>query len=88
MTNAEAGFPGNAKIVFVCEDNEGIVAKVVGLPGFIATRPKCIVPFKDRSIVGFNKSNSPIETPPVVIITSTFCKASFNSVSNDPGLQN
>ena len=30
----------------------GTVAKVVGFPGFIDTRPKWIVPPRDRSIVG------------------------------------
>jgi hypothetical protein len=62
------------------------VAKVVGLPGFMATRPKWIVPARERSIVGFRRSSSPIETPPVVIITSHCVKDVESLLSRDPGL--
>jgi len=48
----------------------GIVAKVVGLPGFILTLPKCIVPLKLRSITGFAKSAGPMDVPPVIRIRS------------------
>jgi hypothetical protein len=85
VTSADAGFPGNAKICFV-PWGVGIVAKVVGLPGFMATLPNWIVPFNDLSIVGLRRSNSPIETPPVVMITSAFSSAFLSNVSSDPGL--
>mmetsp|Transcript_38358 Transcript_38358/g.56370 ORF Transcript_38358/g.56370 Transcript_38358/m.56370 type:complete len:200 (+) Transcript_38358:247-846(+) len=45
-----------------------MVAKVRGLPGFIKTRPKWMLP--RFSSIGFTRSLSPIETPPVV--TRTF----------------
>ena len=72
----------------------GIVAKVVGFlcfcqlrtqgkkatdPGFMATRPKWIVPFNSRSMTGLSRSTSPILVPPVAITTSASlaprCKA-------------
>ena len=52
----------------------GTVAKVVGFPGFIATRPKWMVPFSECWIVGLRRSSSPSETPPVVMRTSTLGK--------------
>lgn len=85
MTRADAGFPGNAKICFVILFM-GIVAKVVGLPGFMATLPKWIVPFSDLSMVGLRRSSSPIDTPPVVMTTSTFSNALFSLLSKAPGL--
>ena len=64
-----------------CEDEDedededdglkGIVANVVGFPGFMETRPKWMVPPRERSMVGLRRSSSPIDTPPVVIIMST-----------------
>jgi len=53
----------------------GIVANVVGLPGFMATRPKWMVPPRECWIVGLRRSSSPMETPPVVISTSTVGRA-------------
>jgi hypothetical protein len=68
VTSAEAGFPGSAKIGIVWFPAAfGIVANVVGFPGFIFTRPKCMVPLKFLSITGLSKSEGPIEVPPVVI---------------------
>lgn len=90
MTSAEAGLPGSEKIMQVSsspwEFLKGIVAKVVGLPGFMATRPKWIVPPRDRSMVGFRRSSSPMETPPVVTIMLTFSMASRRQDSRAPGL--
>lgn len=92
MTIAEAGLPGRAKTSFearvplegsLC----GMVAKVVGLPGFMFTRPKWIVPPRERSIVGFRRSSSPIETPPVVTIASTRRRAARKVSSRAPGLE-
>ncbi len=52
---------------------------MVGLPGFIATRPKWILPERCRSMSGLSRSDSPILVPPVVMIRSAsarpFCKA-------------
>ena len=48
----------------------GIVAKVVGLPGFMATLPKWIFPSRSCSITGFNRSVGPMDVPPVVKIRS------------------
>ena len=90
---AEAGFPGREKIVLwvrVMVGEEcfvGMVAKVVGFPGFIFTRPKWIVPPRARSMVGFRRSSSPIETPPEVMITSTFMSAERRVSSRAPGLR-
>lgn len=75
-TTAEAGFPGREKMMRLVDrspvlDLKGIVAKVVGLPGFMATRPKWMVPPKERSMTGLRRSSSPIETPPVVTMIST-----------------
>lgn len=64
----------------------GIVAKVVGLPGFIDTRPKWMVPPSFRSMVGLSKSSSPMETPPVVITTSTLANAERSFSSRVPAL--
>ena len=52
-----------------------IVANVVGLPGFIRTRPKCSVQSGICSNNGFTKSCEPIDTPPLVTNISTCCKA-------------
>jgi hypothetical protein len=40
VTSAEAGLPGNANIGFPDLPGQGMVAKVVGLPGLTVTRPK------------------------------------------------
>jgi hypothetical protein len=69
VTRADAGFPGNANTGFLSPllaPRIGMLAKVVGLPGLTVTRPKCTVPLKCRSITGFNRSEGPIEVPPVV----------------------
>ena len=64
----------------------GTVAKVVGLPGFMETRPKWMVPLRERSMVGLRRSSSPIETPPEVTMTSTVRNASRRCSSREPGL--
>ena len=64
----------------------GMVAKVVGLPGFMLTRPKWIVPPRERSMVGLRRSSSPMETPPVVMMVSTRERAVRRAVSRAPGL--
>jgi hypothetical protein len=92
VTIADAGLPGRAKISFevrvpVEELLCGTVAKVVGLPGFMFTRPKWIVPPRERSIVGFRRSSSPIDTPPVVTIASTRRRAARRASSRAPGLE-
>lgn len=65
----------------------GTVAKVVGLPGFISTRPKWIVPPRERSRVGFRRSSSPMETPPVVIRTSISGRIAFKVVAKSCALK-
>lgn len=87
VTTAEAGLPGSEKTTFLSlvwprepDDGSlmfvaGIVAKVVGLPGFMETRPKWIVPPNERSMVGLSRSSSPIDTPPVVMRRSTCVRA-------------
>lgn len=86
VTSAEAGLPGREKMRQLLGSPmsvlKGMVAKVVGFPGFIDTRPKWIVPPKDRSMVGFRRSSSPMETPPVVTMTSTLRTASRRLDSN------
>ena len=64
----------------------GMEARVVGLPGFMETRPKWIVPPSERSIVGLRRSSSPMDTPPVVIRTSATRKLSRNLLSRCPAL--
>lgn len=77
VTNADVGFPGNAKTsVFF------IFANVVGLPGFILILPKNTYPCYCKN--GLIKSSSPILTPPVVTIKSQFelnllCSSSVES---------
>lgn len=99
MTRAEAGLPGREKIGFDgCvrsrsegEDEEtgnGIVAKVVGLPGFIETRPKWIVPLRLCSMVGFMRSSSPMDAPPVVTRTSALVRAAWRADSKSLELEN
>ena len=87
---ALAGLPGRLKTTFVLRAPElslkGTVAKVVGLPGFIETRPKWMVPPSERSSVGFSRSSSPMETPPEVMRTSVRRKASRIADSRAPGL--
>lgn len=91
VTSADAGLPGKLNISLVVGVPElslrGTVAKVVGFPGFMETRPKCIVPPRDRSIVGLRRSSSPIETPPEVTMTSTLRKAPRRCSSREPGLE-
>lgn len=65
VTSAEAGFPGSANMNFL-PAFVGMLANVVGFPGFIATRPKWIVPLNLRSITGLSRSLAPIDVPPVV----------------------
>ena len=80
MTRADAGLPGRENIgVFPPLEGSlfGIVANVVGLPGFILTLPKCIVPSKLRSITGFSKSPGPMDVPPVVKIKSAVSRPSW-----------
>lgn len=67
-------------------DLKGMVAKVVGLPGFMATRPKWMVPPRERSMVGLRRSSSPIETPPVVTMISTERMAVRREASRVSGL--
>ena len=62
-TKQLTGFPGNAK-----NRQSLILPNVVGLPGFILSRPKNTYPF--NSIYGLIRSSSPMETPPLVTITS------------------
>jgi hypothetical protein len=63
VTNAEVGLPGSPNTkVFLNR------AKVVGLPGFMLSRPKNTFPFSFR--YGLIKSWEPILTPPVVTIIS------------------
>ena len=90
VTSADAGFPGKLNISLLVSVPElslrDKVAKVVGFPGFMETRPKWIVPPRDRSIVGLRRSSSPIETPPDVTMTSTLRKAPRRCSSREPGL--
>ncbi|RCI08497.1 hypothetical protein L249_8987 [Ophiocordyceps polyrhachis-furcata BCC 54312] len=55
VTSADAGFPGREKMTldtrWPASSLKGMVANVVGLPGFIATRPKWMVPPRRRSMV-------------------------------------
>ena len=67
-------------------DLRSTVAKVVGLPGFMETRPNRMVPPRERSIVGLRRSSSPMETPPEVTTTSTVRKAVRRCSSREPGL--
>mmetsp|Transcript_2124 Transcript_2124/g.3116 ORF Transcript_2124/g.3116 Transcript_2124/m.3116 type:complete len:262 (-) Transcript_2124:391-1176(-) len=69
VTAQLTGFPGRAKnrTSFPLSPL-GTVAKVVGFPGFILMRPKCTFPiFCSRGLI---RSESPIDTPPVVITAS------------------
>lgn len=59
---------------------------MVGLPGFMATRPKWMVPPRDRSMVGLRRSSSPIDTPPVVTMISTERMAARREASSVSGL--
>lgn len=61
--------PGNANMNFLALLKIH-VANVVGFPGFKLVRPKCIFASKSVLMICFNKSFSPIETPPVVMIIS------------------
>ena len=60
----QGGVPGSAKKSILplppsaAPSSRGTSKKVVGFPGFINTRPKCIVPSSDSS-VSFSKSFSP-----------------------------
>lgn len=76
VTSAEAGFPGSANkgLRTSAEPGTGIVANVVGFPGLTLTRPKWMVPFRVRSMTGFNKSLAPMEVPPVVMSASARSK--------------
>ena len=56
-----------------------VIIDIKSHPGFILTRPKWITAPMLRSSVGFNRSISPIDTPPVVIKTSTLERASLRT---------
>lgn len=84
VTSADAGFPGRANrnlrsspafpLRFLSDHGAaGMLANVVGFPGFIATRPKWIVPSNRRSTTGLMRSLAPIDVPPVVRSKSAFC---------------
>lgn len=62
VTMALTGLPGNPKNR-QDPSSEGMVAKVVGLPGFMNTLPKWIVPPSAFTDV-FTWSDSPMDTPP------------------------
>eukprot|EP00760_Papus_ankaliazontas_P038070 PhM_4_TR8844/c0_g1_i1/m.55998 len=70
-TKALTGLPGRPihTASLSAASGRGIVANVVGLPGFMLTRPKWIVPPAPRT-APLTTSNSPIETPPVESTTS------------------
>ena len=93
VTTAEAGLPGREKMSLEARDEVGeeclvgMEAKVVGFPGFMETRPKWMVPARERSMVGLRRSSSPIETPPVVRMRSTFERAVRRVDSRAPGLR-
>ena len=73
VTYELTGLPGKPKKRNVRFEESVIVANVVGFPGFIFRRPKCIIVFSPRtdcSSNGLTKSAEPIETPPDVTIIS------------------
>lgn len=67
VPRADTGFPGSpntSRCSGPSTAGHGTVAKVVGFPGFNATRPKCMDPARVCWITPFSKSFSPIDTPP------------------------
>ena len=77
VVHADTGLPGSPKARQAPPPALGTVAKHVGLPGFMNTRPKCCVP--SCASDGATKSRSPMLTPPLDMTTSqaahTRCKA-------------